>query len=442
MSNTQDSNTQEYVKWFRHSTPYINRHSDKTFVLMLPGEAITHANFHNIVHDIALLCSLDVRLVVVHGARPQIDARLQEADTFSHFHKNLRITDSESLRLVIQATGEARTTVEAALSTSLPNSPMHDADMQVISGNFVVAMPYGVIDGVDLQHTGKVRKINTKSLNAVLDSGAVVLLSPIAYSPTGEIFNLSFSDVATHVAGAIKADKLLAFVEGHGVTDAEGNLIRQLSLQECKEYLNNNGPTMNVDLQQAVSACYLSCLQGVQRAQLISYSTDGALLTELFTRDGLGTMIYSGQYEQLRVAHIDDVAGILDLIRPLEEQGILVRRSRELLETEINKFHVMDKDGTIVACAALYPYGDMAELSCVATHPDYRNGGRAAALLQQMEAQARKQKIKQLFLLTTQTAHWFIEQGFVQGKLEDLPIAKQELYNYQRNSKIFIKEIA
>jgi amino-acid N-acetyltransferase len=194
-------------------------------------------------------------------------------------------------------------------------------------------------------------------------------------------------------------------------------------------------------LQQAVSACYLSCLQGVQRAQLISYSTDGALLTELFTRDGLGTMIYSGQYEQLRVAHIDDVAGILDLIRPLEEQGILVRRSREILETEINKFHVMDKDGTIVACAALYPYGDMAELSCVATHPDYRNGGRAAALLQQMEAQARKQKIKQLFLLTTQTAHWFIEQGFVQGKLEDLPIAKQELYNYQRNSKIFIKPI-
>jgi len=436
------SNTQDYVKWFRHSTPYINRHSDKTFVLMLPGEAITHANFHNIVHDIALLCSLDVRLVLVHGARPQIDERLQVADTFSHFHNNLRITDAESLTFAIQAIGEARTTVEAALSTSLPNSPMHDADMQVISGNFVVAMPYGVIDGVDLQHTGKVRKVHTKSLNAALDSGAVVLLSPIAYSPTGEIFNLSFSDVATHVASAIKADKLLAFVEGNGVTDSEGNLIRQLSLQECKDYLNENGGKINFDLEQAVSACYLSCLQGVPRAQLISYSTDGALLTELFTRDGLGSMIYSGQYEQLRKATIDDVAGILDLIRPLEEQGILVRRSREILETEINKFHVMDKDGTIVACAALYPYGDMAELSCVATHPDYRNGGRAAALLQQIEAQARKQKITQLFLLTTQTAHWFIEQGFVQGKLEDLPIAKQELYNFQRNSKIFVKHIA
>lgn len=435
------ANTQDYVKWFRHSTPYINRHSDKTFVLMLPGEAITHANFHNIVHDIALLCSLDVRLVLVHGARPQIEDRLQVADTFSRFHHNLRITDSESLSLVIQAIGEARTIVEAALSTSLPNSPMQDADMQVISGNFVVAMPHGVIDGVDLQHTGKVRKVHTKSLNAALDSGAVVLLSPLAYSPTGEIFNLSFSDVATHVASAIKADKLLAFVAGNGLSDSEGTLIRQLSLPECKHYLAAHGETMGADLQQAVSACYLSCLQGVQRAQLISYETDGALLTELFTRDGLGTMIYSGQYEQLRIASIDDVAGIFELIRPLEEQGILVRRSRELLETEINQFHVMDKDGTIVACAALYPYGDMAELSCVATHPEYRNSGRAAQLLQQMESQARKLRVKQLFLLTTQTAHWFIEQGFVQGKLEDLPVERQRLYNYQRNSKIFIKNL-
>ena len=436
------TNTQDYVKWFRHSTPYINRHSDKTFVLMLPGEAITHSNFHNIVHDIALLCSLDVRLVLVHGARPQIDERLQVADTYSNFHKNLRITDNQSLNLVIQAIGETRTIVEAALSTSLPNSPMHDADMQVISGNFVVAMPYGVIDGVDLQHTGKVRKVHTKSLNAALDSGAVVLLSPIAYSPTGEIFNLSFSDVATHVASAIKADKFLAFIEGNGIADAEGNLIRQLSLQECKEYLNEQGEKIGFDLQQAISACYLSCLQGVQRAQLISYETDGALLTELFTRDGLGTMIYSGHYEQLRTATIDDVGGIIELITPLENEGILVRRSREILETEINKFHVMEKDGAIVACAALYPYGEMAELSCVATHPDYRKGGRASLLLQQIETYARKQKIKQLFLLTTQTAHWFIEQGFAQGKLEDLPVQKQLLYNYQRNSKIFIKSLA
>lgn len=410
-------------------------------MIMLPGEAITHANFHNIIHDITLLSSLGVKLVLVHGARPQIDARLEIADTYSNFHKNLRITDSESLSLVIQAIGEARTTVEAALSTGLPNSPMHGSDMHVISGNFVAAMPYGVIDGVDLQHTGKVRRVKTKALLTALDLGALVLLSPLGYSPTGEVFNLSYTDVATHIASSIKADKFLAFVEGEGVKDADGDLIRQLSLQESKTYLETHSDTTNHDLLQAVSACYLSCLQGVPRAQLMSYGTDGALLSELFTRDGLGTMIYSGQYEQLRTASIDDVGGILELIRPLEEEGILVRRSREVLETEITKFHVMEKDGTIIACAALYPYGDMAELSCVATHPDYRKGGRAAALLQQMETQARKKNIKQLFLLTTQTAHWFIEQGFVQGKLEDLPITKQGLYNYQRNSKIFVKDL-
>lgn len=435
------SNTHDYVKWFRHSSPYINKHRGKTFVLMLPGEAITHANFSNIIHDITLLSSLGVRLVLVHGARPQIDSRLEIADTYSNFHKNLRITDGESLSLVIQAIGEARTTIEAALSTGLPNSPMHGSDMHVISGNFVAAMPHGVIDGVDLQHTGKVRRVKAKALQTALDLGALVLLSPLGYSPTGEIFNLSYTDVATHIASSIKADKFLAFVEGDGIRDEDGDLIRQLSLQECKTYLETHSDSTNQDLLQAVSACYLSCLQGVPRSQLMSYTADGALLSELFTRDGLGTMIYSGQYEQLRTASIDDVGGILQLIRPLEEDGILVRRSREILETEITKFHVMEKDGMIIACAALYPYGDMAELSCVATHPDYRKGGRAAALLLQMEAQARKKNIKQLFLLTTQTAHWFIEQGFVQGKLEDLPIAKQELYNYQRNSKIFVKHL-
>jgi amino-acid N-acetyltransferase len=212
-------------------------------------------------------------------------------------------------------------------------------------------------------------------------------------------------------------------------------------LQECRTLLEQEGGSADPDLQQALNACYLACLQGVPRAQLISYSTDGAMLSELFTRDGLGTMIYSGQYEQLRTATIDDVGGILELLAPLENEGILVRRSRELLETEIGKFSVLEKDGTIIACAALYPYDDMAELACVATHPDYRKGGRAALLLEQMEKLARQQHIKQLFVLTTQTAHWFIEQGFAPGNLADLPMARQSLYNYQRNSKIFVKSL-
>lgn len=435
------STANDYVKWFRHSSPYINAHRGRTFVIMMPGEALTHSNFSTIIHDIALLSSLGIRLVLVHGARPQIDARLQQDGHASEFYKKLRITDTAALTSVLQAVGEARITIEAALSTGLPNSPMHGSRIEVTGGNFVSAMPHGVIGGVDLQHTGKVRRINVPQLTRALDAGAIALLSPLGYSATGEVFNLAYSDVATQVATSIKADKLLAYCDSDGVSDSDGKLIRQLTLSECKHYLDQQGESVPELLGQALSSCYLSCLQGVQRAQIINYTTDGALLTELFTRDGLGTMVYSGHYEQLRTATLDDVGGILELLAPLENDGILVRRSRELLETEIGQFSVLEKDGTIIACAALYPYEDMAELACVATHPDYRKGGRAALLLQQMEKLARQQAIKQLFVLTTQTAHWFIEQGFAPGNLGDLPVARQSLYNYQRNSKIFVKKL-
>lgn len=435
------SSTHDYVKWFRQSSPYINAHRGKTFVLMLPGEGLEHSNFSNIIYDIALLNSLGVRLVLVHGARPQVDARLKESNAASEFHHHLRITDTKSLRWVTEAIGAARTQVEAALSTGLPNSPMHGARMQVTSGNFIVAMPHGVIDGVDLQHTGKVRRVNTRFLNTALDSGAVVLLSPLGYSATGEAFNLAFSDVAVHVASALRADKLVAFIEADGVKDKTGALVRQLPLKDCQTFMQEQGAALPEDAQQALSACYQCCLQGVLRGQVVSYSTDGAMLSELFTRDGLGTMVHADNYEQLRAATIDDVGGILKLLAPLEDQGILVRRSRELLETEIHRFNVLEKDGTIIACAALYPFGNAAELACMVTHPDYRKSGRASALLEQMEKLARQKNITTLFALTTQTAHWFLEHGFTPSDVSELPVDRQKLYNYQRNSKVFSKTL-
>ncbi|MDO3381010.1 amino-acid N-acetyltransferase [Gilvimarinus algae] len=436
-----ESNQKDYVKWFRHSSPYINAHRGKTFVVMLPGEALGHSNFSNIIHDLALLASLGVRLVLVHGARPQIDQRLINDGRPSLFHQRLRITDSDSLSSVLQAIGEARIIMEAALSTGLPNSPMHGSRIEVLSGNFVSAMPHGVLDGVDLQHTGKVRRINVQQLTRSLDAGAIALLSPLGYSATGEVFNLTYADVATQVASALKADKLLAFCDSDGAYDTDEQLIRQLTLAQCKEYFAERGESLGELVHLALESAYLSCLQGVQRAQLINYTTDGALLGELFTRDGQGTMVYSGQYEQLRVATIEDVGGILELISPLEEQGILVRRSRELLETEIDKFHVMEKDGTVIACAALYPFGEVAELACVATHPEYRKGGRASQLLEQLEQRARKGGTSKLFVLTTQTAHWFLEHGFLPGKIDDLPLERQSMYNYKRGSKVFLKDI-
>jgi len=437
------SSTQDYVKWFRHSSPYINAHRGKIFVLMLPGEAVRHDNFANIIHDIALLNSLGVRLVLVHGARPQIDERLQQANIVSRFAKRLRITEPAAMPLISQVVGETRIAIEAALSTGLPSSPMHGSDLRVISGNFVTAMPQGVIDGTDFQLTGKVRRVDARSISQQLQHQAVVLVSPLGYSPTGEIFNLSYADVATQVAIALNADKLVSFVEPEGLKDSHGKLLRELTLPKCELQLARLSQQPAHGMRQALTAAYDACRQGVPRSQMVSYALDGALLQELFTRDGSGTMVYRDSYEMIRRARIEDVGGILDLIKPLEDEGILVRRSRELLEAEISHFTVVEKDGLIVACAALYPSTDglAGELACVATHRDYRSGGHGAKLLLHIERQARKLKLRRLFVLTTQSSHWFQEQGFVAGELDQLPKEKQSLYNYQRNSKVFVKAL-
>lgn len=442
MENTPAAETADYVKWFRQTSPYINAHRGKTFVLMLPGSAMLSDNFYNIIHDIALLNSLGVHLVLVHGARPQIDARLSLEQTGSDFHEQWRITDESEIKHVCQAVGEVRFEIEAALSTGLPNSPMHGAHIKVLSGNFITAKPMGVINGVDLQYTGKVRRVDSKALQDALHSNAIVLISPLGYSPTGELFNLSFAEIATQVAISLQADKLIAFSSENGFHDKDGKLCRQLSLSECATQLQLLAE--DKERSQSLQACYDACLQGVPRAQIISYKVDGALLQELFTRDGSGTLVHRDNYEFIRQATIDDVGGLLELIEPLEQQGALVRRSRDVLESEIDRFTILEKDGTIIACAALYPFGEtptMAELACVATHSDYRKGGRAKLVLDAIEAKARKLGIQELFVLTTQTAHWFLEQGFVAASLDRLPSEKRSLYNFQRKSKVFIKPL-
>ena len=428
----------DHVSSFRQTSPYIKAYRNKTFVIMLPGAAVSHENFANIIHDIALLNHLGVRIVLVHGARQQIEQQLQTQQIESKIYQGKRITDAQVLPSFIQAVGTTRFAIEAALSTGLPNSPMHNADIQIRNGNVVTAMPYGIIDGIDLQYTGKVRKIDAFSLEEMLFNGSIVLISPIGYSLTGETFNLSYTEIATEIAVALEADKLIAFTKANGVVDDSGELQRQLNLLQCEKLLLKKETT---DSHFSLQACYSACDRGVNRAQIISYQDDGALIKELFTRDGFGTMVHRDSYELIRRARIDDVGGILNLIAPLEDEGVLVRRSRERLEQEIEHFTVMEIDGTVVCCAALYPFiqTNAGELACVATHPEYRNNGRAAKLLAHIEKQAAKLQMQQLFVLTTQTEHWFLEQGFALSSLEILPKERKKLYNYQRNSKIFVK---
>jgi amino-acid N-acetyltransferase len=430
----------DYVNWLRHASPYINAHRDCTFVVMLPGEGVADANFGNIVHDLVLLHSLGVRLVLVYGSRPQIETRLVARGLTPRFHHDLRITDGPTLECVIDAVGQMRIAIEARLSMDMANSPMQGSRLRVSGGNFVTARPIGVLEGVDYHHTGEVRRVDRKGIGRLLDERSIVLLSPLGYSPTGEIFNLACEDVAMRAAIDLQADKLLLYGSERGLLDASGGLIRELSTSQVPAQLELLGNSYQAELLDAAAQ---ACRAGVARSHIVSYSTDGALLAELFTRAGSGTLVSQEQFEQLREASIEDVGGLIELISPLEEQGILVRRSREVLEREIEQFSIVEREGLIIACAALYPIADSTagELACLAVNPDYRHGARGDDLLERIEQRARAQGLQTLFVLTTRTAHWFRERGFEPSSVEQLPAARASLYNNQRNSKVFAKAL-
>lgn len=442
MPHSATSEPADFVQWFRSAAPYIYAFRGRTFVLAFGGEVVEDGRFVNLVHDFNLLNSLGVRLVLVHGARPQIEDRLRERGASIRYANGLRVTDQAALNCVKEAAGSVRVEIEALLSMGLANSPMAGARIRVASGNFVTAKPLGVRGGVDLEHTGEVRKIDAGAIRRRLDQGEIVLLSPLGYSPTGETFNLTLEEVAMRAAIALEAEKLVFLMDAPGIVDAEGELLNELTALSAEQWLRSaTRPAEDVGLYMPCAV--RACRNGVGRAHLISRHVDGALLLELFTHGGVGTMITKDPVESLRQATIDDVGGILALIEPLEQEGALVRRSRELLEMEIDRFAVLEHDGVIIGCAALYPFSgeDAAELACLAIREGYRSAGRGEALLRHMERQGRQRGVRQLFVLTTRTAHWFVERGFTEAGVERLPKAKQGLYNYQRRSKVFIKAI-
>lgn len=436
----------DFVTVLRGCAPYVHAHNGRVFVIAFGGEAAERADFDQLIYDIALLHSLGVKIVLVHGVRPQIDQRLRAQGLEPRFEQGLRVTDRAALDCVKAAAGSLRMDIEARLSTSLASTPMGGARIRVASGNWITARPVGIRNGVDHLFTGEVRRVDVTTIRQVLEQDRIALLSPVGYSPTGEIFNVRAEDVATATAVALGAEKLML------VTPANPDRWRetmassdagQLSPLEAETLLASSTALGDVDrvyLQAALSATR----GGVKRVHLVGQDADGALLRELYTRDGVGMMIYSdADYEATRDATIEDVGGILSLIQPLEQQGILVPRSREQLELDIQNFNVIVRDGLVIGCCALLPFPQTqsGELACVAVHPDYQRAGRAGALLKRVESEARAMGLRRLFSLTTHTPHWFIEHGFHNGTPEDLPDEKQRLYNYQRKSLVLVKDL-
>jgi len=448
---------QEFVSWFRSVAPYIHAFGGKTFVIVFGGEVVDDGQLVSLSHDLNLLASLEVRIVLVHGARPQIESRLKRANLKTKLAGGLRVTDDQAMEVVKEANGSIRVEIESLLSMGLVNSPMAGSDIRVASGNFVTAKPIGVLEGVDLQHTGEVRKVDGIAIQKRLDDGEMVLLSPLGYSPTGEAFNLSLEDVAVSTAIALDADKLIFLMDSSGVHNARGELLREMTAQKAKnllQHVKNNhskngqiksqdAPNITEDEAYYLPAAIRACDHGVARTHLICRHTDGAILQELFTHDGIGTMVTEMPLESMRQAEIDDVGALLQLIEPLEAEGILVRRGRERLEMEIEQFYVMEHDGRVIGCAALYPFAQekMAEFACLAIHPAYRGGGRGDRLFHYCEEQAKVAGFETIFCLTTRTEHWFLERGFIEKTVTDLPTEKQKIYNLQRRSKVFVKKL-
>ncbi len=440
---TQPETDTRLVAWVRQAAPYIHAFRGRTFVIAFGGEVLESGAAQALIHDIALLDSMGIRLVLVHGARPQIDAEMGFRGLVPRFHNNLRVTDGDALECVKRAMGVTRIEIEALLSQGLPNTPMAGAFLRVTGGNFITARPVGVVDGIDFQYTGAVRKVIAEEIQADLAQENVVLITPIGASPTGEIFNLAWEEVAEAVATAVQADKLIYLCDAPGLVSAKNEAIDAVTADDAQKLVDKHLAKQAPDIARVLPSAVRACRAGVGRVHFLDARADGAMLMEFFTRDGVGTVMTSAPLARLRDATIDDVGAILALIEPLEADGTLVKRGRERLEMEVTRFSVVEHDGVIVGCAAIYPFSTekSAELACLAVTPDFRRSGYGDQLRSHIEARAKKMKLKRLFVLTTRTAHWFIERGFVEEGVDALPAARRELYNLQRRSKVFVKSL-
>ena len=437
-SLTDASEQNAFVSWFRTVAPYVHAFKRKVFVIAFPGELVQAGKLEKTAQDIALLRALGIRVVVVHGSRPQIEQQLRLRQHESQFVGAQRITDATALECAKHAAGAIRLDIEAAFSQGLANTPMANANIKVVSGNFVSARPVGVVNGVDFQYTGVVSKVSTEVIELALNAQAVVLVSPLGYSPTGEALNLSMPELASQLAVALHAEKLVFLTEPN---DQTATLPRELTQTAAKTLLASG--TLDSKhanyLQHSIAACEAK----VARAHMVSFGIDGALMLELFTHYGVGSMVSRDDLQFLREAQADDVGALWQLIEPLEQNGTLAPRGRHLIERDIAQFSVIEHDHQLIGCAALYCYPEqgMAEMACLTVQAQAQSQGEGARLLQHLEQRARAAGMQQLFVLTTRTAHWFLKRGFRAASPDELPASRRAHYDASRNSHVYFKSL-
>ena len=429
------------VEWFRTAAPYIRMHKNKTFVFAFDGSLVKSPNFMSLIHDLNILTSIGIKIVLVHGSLKEIRSLSEKKQISPRFVRDHQIIDKTLLSIAQEASGKIRLELEAKLSTTLPNSPMEGSNIRVSSGNFIFARPVGVIDGVDTLYAGETRKIDVEAISDRLQNEEIVLLSPMGFSSTGEMFLLKKEDVAVNAAIGLSADKLIFLTDPLHFEDRHFQQIREIYAEHAKAIIDNG--TLSTSSILILESAVTACKAGVERVHIVNQADSEALITELFTHKGMGILVTKSSIESVRRAKPSDADIILELIKPLQETQILTIRTREEVECAILDFIVLEHDNTVVGCAALHVFVEekIGELACLAVHQSYRDAGGGKKLLKKIEKICQEKRIPEIFALTTQSSHWFIQHGFSEKRVSELPPKRQAMYNKGRNSKTLSKKI-
>ena len=433
----------EQVDLIREVFYYQSRFAGKAIVLKIDYPILSAPHFPQLLKDLAMLRATGIEIILVPGARQWIDAVLKEYDTESEYVNGVRISTQESIPFIRMAAFDVANRLMTLLTAFQANA---------VIGNFIRARGIGVVDGVDFQNSGRVEKILKESLQQILDQGMIPIFPCIGWNAAGKPYNLSSNEIALAVAEALQAEKLFFVTASDGfletrfrlppglVKNSDGRVAR-LSLEEAEEVLSLNAGNPDPDLKY-LAFSLKACRQGTERAHVVDGRMEGAILREIFSNLGIGTMVYGSDYESIRAMNGEDIGEVLRLMQPLVQEGILINRTEDDLMEHQNDFVVYSIDGVVHACGALHDYGEgQGEIAAIATNPVYSHLSMGRKILSYLVEKAAKAGMTQVFALTTQTVDWFEQLGFTQVGLESLPARKRESYNHARKSRILALDV-
>ena len=414
---------------------YIPQFREKTFILAIDGTIVTDENFPTLLLDVAVLRSLNIRVVLVHGASAQIKSLAEEKGITASNLDGTGITDDATLKLALTAANRLTHEILEGLATN---------DLRGVTTNAIIAHPVGIIQGVDQQFTGKVERVDTDLLQSLLAQGIIPVVPPLGFDGDGRTYRVNSDGVAVEVALALKAVKLIFITAQDGIY-VQGRLMRQIPVADLESVLALQKNDIPVELQSKATHAVQACKAGIPRVHVINGKVEEGLLAEVFSNEGIGTLVYANDYQQIRRAIKKDVRAIQLLTKKAVESDELVKRTRAVIEKSLADYFIFEIDKNPVACVALhvYPEQKKGELACLYVNPIHENRGIGRKLIAFVETKAREMGLNELITLSTQAFTYFQSKGgFAEGKPDDLPPPRREKYEQSgRNSKVLVKKL-